>query len=94
MPVSNSVETDDLPFPYNIHEGMIGWEALLFHPDRFKADPAATLEVKCGAYLVEPLAHRSACRSATAQGSVSSSTPTLFNRTGNSVAARSRRPAA
>jgi mono/diheme cytochrome c family protein len=60
-PVENRVERDTLPFPFNIRQSMLGWNALFFTPGEFKADPNHSDEFNRGAYLVEGLGHCGAC---------------------------------
>jgi mono/diheme cytochrome c family protein len=62
-PAKNAVEVDELSFPFDLRAAQIGWQALFFTPGRFQPDPAATEEQNRGAYLVEALAHCSACHS-------------------------------
>jgi mono/diheme cytochrome c family protein len=60
-PVSNSVNRNALPFPFNIRTAMLGWNALYFTPGYFTADPKRSDEFNRGAYLVEGLGHCGAC---------------------------------
>ncbi len=60
-PVTNQVNRNTLPFPFNIRASMIGWNALFFTPATFVADPKRSDEFNRGAYLVEGLGHCGAC---------------------------------
>lgn len=60
-PVTNRVDRDTLPFPFNIRLLMKGWNTLFFTPGTFKPDPARSAEFNRGAYLVEGLGHCGAC---------------------------------
>jgi len=48
---------------FTLRWGMAVWNALYFKPGRFRADPTRPAEWNRGAYLVEGLAHCSACHS-------------------------------
>jgi mono/diheme cytochrome c family protein len=60
-PVSNSVNRNTLPFPFNIRTSMAAWNTLFFSPGEFKPDPNRSEEFNRGAYLVEGLGHCGAC---------------------------------
>ncbi len=60
-PVSNKVDRDTLPFPYNMRTLMIGWNRLFFTPGAFRPDPQRSAEYNRGAYLVDGLGHCGAC---------------------------------
>jgi mono/diheme cytochrome c family protein len=60
-PVSNVVNRNTLPFPFNIRMSMIGWNVLFFRPAAFAPDPKHSGEFNRGAYLVEGLGHCGAC---------------------------------
>jgi mono/diheme cytochrome c family protein len=60
-PVSNSVNRNTLPFPFNIRTAMLGWNALYFTPGYFTPDTKRSDEFNRGAYLVEGLGHCGAC---------------------------------
>jgi len=60
-PVHNDVDSNQLPFPFNIRSAMWFWDALYFNPGEFKADPAQSADWNRGAYLVEGLGHCQAC---------------------------------
>jgi mono/diheme cytochrome c family protein len=60
-PVSNSVNRNTLPFPFNIRTAMLGWNTLFFDPGFFVPDAKRSEEFNRGAYLVEGLGHCGAC---------------------------------
>jgi mono/diheme cytochrome c family protein len=60
-PVRNLVQANQLPFPFNQREGMVGWNALYFTPGEFKPDPGKSAEWNRGAYLVEGAEHCGLC---------------------------------
>ncbi|HSG91394.1 MAG TPA: cytochrome c [Pseudomonadales bacterium] len=62
-PVRQSAPENDLPFPFRIRALMAFWKALFFEPGAFEADRAQAADWNRGAYLVEALAHCSACHS-------------------------------
>jgi mono/diheme cytochrome c family protein len=60
-PVRAENRPHELPFPFNLR-GLIGaWKALYFRPGVFQPDPQKSAQANRGAYLVEGLAHCSAC---------------------------------
>jgi mono/diheme cytochrome c family protein len=61
QPVHNLVQANQLPFPFNQRETMIGWNALYFTPGEFKPDPGKSAEWNRGAYLVEGAEHCGLC---------------------------------
>ena len=61
QPVHNEVHPNQLPFPFNQREAMIGWNALYFKPGEFKSDPTKSAEWNRGAYLVEGAEHCGLC---------------------------------
>jgi mono/diheme cytochrome c family protein len=61
QPVNNRVIANQLPFPFNQREAMIGWNALYFTPGEFKPDPGKSAEWNRGAYLVEGAEHCGLC---------------------------------
>jgi mono/diheme cytochrome c family protein len=61
QPVHNLVQANQLPFPFNQREAMVGWNALYFTPGEFKPDPGKPAEWNRGAYLVEAAEHCSLC---------------------------------
>ena len=60
-PVRKRVVADQLPFPFNIRQGMLVWNALYFHRGEFKPDLSKSAEWNRGAYLVEGPGHCGAC---------------------------------
>lgn len=60
-PVSNSVNRNTLPFPFNIRPSMAVWNGMFFTPGEFKSDPNKSAQYNRGAYLVEGLGHCGAC---------------------------------
>ncbi|MBV8097334.1 MAG: cytochrome c [Acetobacteraceae bacterium] len=61
QPVHNRVVANQLPFPFNQRETMVGWNALYFRPGDFKPDPSQSEEWNRGAYLVEGAEHCGLC---------------------------------
>jgi mono/diheme cytochrome c family protein len=61
QPVRNEVHSNQLPFPFNQREAMIGWNALYFAPGEFKPNPGKPAEWNRGAYLVEATEHCGLC---------------------------------
>jgi mono/diheme cytochrome c family protein len=60
-PVTNAVNRNTLPFPFNMRPMMSGWNALYFTSGTFTPDPSRSEEFNRGAYLVEGLGHCGAC---------------------------------
>lgn len=60
-PVNNRVESNQLPFPFNIRTSLIGWNILSFRSGEFKSRADKTQEWNRGAYLVDGLGHCGAC---------------------------------
>ncbi|WP_226505789.1 cytochrome c [Pseudomonas sp. MWU16-30317] len=61
QPSDNPVETNQLPFPFNIRTSLIGWNLLNFTQGEFKANPQKSAQWNRGAYLVEGLGHCGTC---------------------------------
>ena len=61
QPVRNEVHANQLPFPFNQRETMVGWNELYFTPGEFKPDPGKSAEWNRGAYLVEGAEHCGLC---------------------------------
>lgn len=61
QPVTNEVQSNRLPFPFNIRLLMAGWNWINFTPGDFKPDPKKTDEWNRGAYIVEAAGHCSVC---------------------------------
>lgn len=60
-PVNHPVETNQLPFPFNIRTSLYGWNLLNFTKGEFKPDPSKSEEWNRGAYIVEGLGHCGTC---------------------------------
>jgi mono/diheme cytochrome c family protein len=61
QPVHNVVIANQLPFPFNQREAMVGWNELYFKPGEFKPNPAKSAEWNRGAYLAESAEHCGLC---------------------------------
>jgi mono/diheme cytochrome c family protein len=61
QPVRNEVHANQLPFPFNQRETMLGWNELYFTPGEFKPDPSKSAEWNRGAYIVEGVEHCGLC---------------------------------
>jgi mono/diheme cytochrome c family protein len=61
QPVRNEVHANQLPFPFNQRETMLGWNELYFTPREFNPDPSKSAEWNRGAYLVEGAEHCGLC---------------------------------
>lgn len=60
-PIHHRVESDQLPFPFDIRAGMRLWDVLYFSPGPYKPDPAKSTQWNRGAYLVQGPGHCAAC---------------------------------
>jgi mono/diheme cytochrome c family protein len=60
-PVENKVETNQLPFPFNVRTSLLGWNLLNFQEGEFKPDPKKSEQWNRGAYLVQGLGHCGTC---------------------------------
>jgi mono/diheme cytochrome c family protein len=60
-PVRNPVNSNQLPFPFNIRQAMMFWNALNFRPGRYQPNPQKSSEWNRGAYIVEAAAHCGTC---------------------------------
>ncbi len=60
-PVHNPVETNQLPFPFNVRTSLIGWNMLNFSQGEFAPNAEKTPQWNRGAYLVEGLGHCGTC---------------------------------
>lgn len=60
-PVHNTVESNRLPFPYNIRASVRLWNAIYFQDEPYKNDPGRSAEWNRGAYLVQGPGHCAAC---------------------------------
>lgn len=63
-PVHNAVESNQLPFPFNIRLMMFGWNLLFFDNKPFQHDDKQSAEWNRGAYLVQGLGHCASCHTA------------------------------
>jgi len=61
QPVVNKVVPNQLPFPFDVREGVAAWNELNFTPGLFKPDPTKTAEWNRGAYIVTGLEHCGLC---------------------------------
>ncbi len=61
QPVQNRVVANQLPFPFNQRETMIGWNRLYFKSGVYKPDPTRSAEWNRGAYLVQGPEHCGLC---------------------------------
>jgi mono/diheme cytochrome c family protein len=61
QPVRKSVDSNTLPFPFNIRAAMRAWNALYFTEGAFKPDPGKSAEWNRGAFLVDGPGHCAAC---------------------------------
>src|SRR5262249_32237313 len=59
--VHNAVESNRLPFPYDIRASVRLWNAIYFQDQPFKNDPQRSAEWNRGAYLVQGPGHCAAC---------------------------------
>lgn len=62
-PVSSEVPENQLSFPFNQRPLLKFWKAMFFDSGAFEPDPQQSEQWNRGAYLVEALAHCSACHS-------------------------------
>jgi mono/diheme cytochrome c family protein len=62
-PVRAQTPAPDLPFPYNLRPILAGWNLLFLRQGPLERDPAQSETWNRGRYLVEALAHCSACHS-------------------------------
>ncbi|MCQ4260252.1 c-type cytochrome [Stutzerimonas stutzeri] len=60
-PVRHEVETNQLPFPFNIRASLIAWNWLAFEEGEYEPDPDQSAEWNRGAYLVQGLGHCGSC---------------------------------
>ena len=64
-PVKAERRPNDLDWPLNHREVMVGWNDLFFKEGQFSPDPKKSTEWNRGAYLVEGLGHCGACHTPT-----------------------------
>jgi mono/diheme cytochrome c family protein len=62
--VSQRSREHELHFPYRYRSLLALWRALYFRPGEYRADAAQSASWNRGAYLVQGLAHCSACHTA------------------------------
>ncbi|MGE6527876.1 c-type cytochrome [Pseudomonas sp. NPDC077382] len=62
-PVHHEVDTNQLPFPFNIRTSLIAWNWLAFDEGVYQPDPERSDEWNRGAYLVQGLGHCGSCHS-------------------------------
>jgi mono/diheme cytochrome c family protein len=60
-PVHHAINSNQLPFPFNVRAVMLFWDALYFSPGAFEPAPGQSDAWNRGAYLVEGPAHCGAC---------------------------------
>ncbi|MFK2891876.1 cytochrome c [Dyella flagellata] len=63
-PVRQKNREQDLRFPYNNRNLLLGWRTLYFREGEYQPDPSKSSEWNRGAYLVEGLGHCSMCHTA------------------------------
>jgi mono/diheme cytochrome c family protein len=61
QPVRNLVQANQLPFPFNQRETMLGWNEFYFRPGEFKPNRGRSPEWNRGAYLVAGAEHCGLC---------------------------------
>ncbi len=62
-PVRQPNRPNDLRFPYNNRQLILGWRTLFFNEGEYQPDPSKSAEWNRGAYLVEGLGHCAMCHS-------------------------------
>jgi len=60
-PVHRQNKSDELRFPYDNRELILGWRTLFFSQGEYQPDPGKSAEWNRGAYLVEGLGHCGMC---------------------------------
>lgn len=60
-PISHFVESDQLPFPFNMRVSLYGWNFLNFTRGVFTPDSTKSEEWNRGAYIVQGLGHCGSC---------------------------------
>lgn len=60
-PVKNNVVANQLPFPFDVRESMVAWNAMNFKAGRFQPRADKSAEWNRGAYLVEGPMHCGMC---------------------------------
>lgn len=61
QPVHKEVESNQLPFPFNVRTSLIAWNWINFDKGEFKPDMGKSAEWNRGAYLVQGLGHCGTC---------------------------------
>jgi mono/diheme cytochrome c family protein len=59
--VHNPVQSNQLPFPFDVRSGMVAWNELFFTPGQFLPVAGKSAAWNRGAYIVEGLAHCGMC---------------------------------
>jgi mono/diheme cytochrome c family protein len=59
--IRNPVQPNQLPFPFDVRAGLLGWNVLNFRPGEFKPAAGKSAAWNRGAYIVEGLAHCGLC---------------------------------
>jgi mono/diheme cytochrome c family protein len=60
-PVPNKIESNQLPFPFDIRSTMIVWNAINFKAGQTAEDPSKSSQWNRGRYLVDALGHCGTC---------------------------------
>lgn len=60
-PIQHAVQSNQLPFPFDIRASVRLWDALYFRDEPFKDDPQRSAQWNRGAYLVQGAGHCAAC---------------------------------
>ena len=60
-PAPDKIESNQLPFPFNIRSTLIMWNAINFTPGRLVRDPSKSAQWNRGRYLIDALGHCGAC---------------------------------
>ncbi|WP_127145495.1 c-type cytochrome [Pelagibacterium montanilacus] len=60
-PVHKEKPENELPFPFNLRQAILGWNTLFFEEREFVSDPEMSDEWNRGRYLVDGPAHCGAC---------------------------------
>jgi mono/diheme cytochrome c family protein len=60
-PAPDKIESNQLPFPFDIRSTMIVWNAINFKPSRLVPDPSKSAQWNRGRYLVDALGHCGTC---------------------------------
>lgn len=61
QPIHQEIESNQLPFPFNVRTSLIVWNWMNFDKGEFKPDMSKSAEWNRGAYLVEGLGHCGTC---------------------------------